>query len=114
MDNNNRNTPNSGLTEENLKWLEEMMEANTKPIDTIPEPEQEPAAEPTAEKTTEELEIDKILSTDWDNFPLQEAPAEETIPVMQVSETEEVVEPAQPEKVSRNIPKKGRPKKKDG
>lgn len=115
MDNNNRNTPHSGLTPENLKWLEEMMESNTKPIETIPEPEQKPAVEPTPEKTAEELEIDNILATDWDNISLPEAPAEKIAPVQEEPETEAVAqEPEQPAKGRRNIPKKGRPKKKDG
>jgi hypothetical protein len=51
MDNNNRNTPNGGLTPENLKWLEEMMDSNTKALEPIPESNPEPVAEKTAEET---------------------------------------------------------------
>ncbi|MBR2937127.1 MAG: endolytic transglycosylase MltG [Oscillospiraceae bacterium] len=107
MENNNRNTPNSGLTPENLKWLEEMMESNA--------PAPEPTPEPIVEKTAEELEIDNILSTDWDNIMLPEESAGETAPVQQTQEAEESApEPEQPAKGRKDIPKKGRPKKKDG
>ncbi len=117
MDNNNRNTPTPGLTEENLKWLEEMMDANTKALEPIVEPEQDPATEPVAEKTAEELEIDDILSTDWDHIDLPEEPAEEAGPVQEISEAEEAApetEAEHPTKGRRSTPKKGRPKKKDG
>ena len=60
MENNNRNTPDNGLSPENLKWLEEMMDGKTKPIGPIPAQESTPAAPPT-EKTAEELELEKIL-----------------------------------------------------
>ena len=115
MDNNNRNTPQGGLTPENLKWLEEMMDANTKAIAPIPETSPETSPEPIVEKTAEELEIDKILATDWDNIALPEESAEETAPVVETAETEEAAqEPEQPVQNRRDIPKKGRPKKKDG
>jgi len=104
MENNNRNTPDSGLTPENLKWLEEMMESNA--------PAPEPVPEPTPEKTPEELEIDRILSTDWDNIDLPEEPAEEPTPIQELSEADEAVpESEQPEKGRSRLPKKGRPKK---
>ncbi len=119
MDTNNRNTTDGGLTPENLKWLEEMMEATTtipKPAqETIPKPAQETIPEPVPQKTAEELEIDRILATDWDNITLSEESAEETVAVEETSESKEIAEEAeQPAKNRRDIPKKGRPKKKDG
>ena len=111
MDTNNRNTTEGGLTPENLKWLEEMMEATT----TIPKPAQEATPETVPQKTAEELEIDKILATDWDNITLSEESTEETVSVEETLETEEIAKEAeQPAKNRRDIPKKGRPKKKDG
>lgn len=115
MDNNNRNTPNGGLTPEDLKWLEEMMESKTTAIEPIPEPAQEAATEPVPEKTAEELEIDQILATDWDHIDLEEEPAGETAPVPEETPTEEAApEAEQPAEARKNTPKKGRPKKKDG
>ena len=107
MDNNNQNTPNSGLTPENLKWLEEMIASNA--------PAPEATAEPTPEKTPEELEIENILSMDWDHIDLPEELAEEPAPVQEVSNTEDITpEQVQPEEKPVKPPRKGRPKKKDG
>ena len=111
MENNNRNTPNSGLTPENLKWLEEMIGSNA----PAPEPTPEPTQEVIPEKSAEELEIEKILATDWDNITLPEESAEEAAPVPEIPEAEESApEPEQPANGRSDVPKKGRPKKKDG
>ena len=113
MENNNRNTPNSGLSPENLKWLEEMMDGKTKPIGPIPVQEPTPDAPP-AEKTAEELELEKILATDWDNITLTEDTTEETVPVEESTETKPAtIEPEQPAKIRQGSPKKGRPEKKE-
>lgn len=75
MDNNDQNKATSGLTEENLKWLEEMAESNA------PAPEAAAEAEPeqAEEKSIAEKELDEILSTDWDHITLpEENAAEET------------------------------------
>lgn len=107
MDNNNRNTPNGGLTPEDLKWLEEMMETKTAAI--------QPTPEPAPEKTAEELEIDQILATDWDHIDLAEDAAEETAPVQQATETADAAPEAEQSAEGRkNMPKKGRPQKQDG
>ena len=100
MDNNNRTTPNGGLTPENLKWLEEMIDTGA------------PAPEPSPEKTAEELEIEKILATDWDNITLPETSEEEIAPIQETTDTKKIIlESEQPATKHRDIPKKGRPEK---
>ncbi len=77
MDNNEQNKTPSGLTEENLKWLEEMAEANTPAPEPTPEPDAEAEPEQAAEKSAEEQELDDILSTDWDHIDLTEEVTEQ-------------------------------------
>jgi hypothetical protein len=83
MDNNEQNKAPSGLSEENLKWLEEMVEANSPAPESVPEPEPEAdaAQDHAEEKSAEEQELDDILSTDWDHIDLTENVAEQNEPV---------------------------------
>lgn len=105
--NDNRNTPGMGLSPENLKWLEEMMESKQPAKPAQPEPPKSDM------QTTGDPELDAILAENWDTFGLSEnAPATEPIAEQEVPElADDSNEHRRPEK---SAEKKGRPKKKDG
>jgi len=125
MDNNEQNKTSSGLSEENMKWLEEMAQANTPAPESKPETEPESTSEKVPdsvqettpevteeapsmqaeeksveEKSAEEKELDDILATDWDHIDL----SEETVP-----EEEPAPAPSEPEIDSHNDPNAGNP-----
>lgn len=101
MDNNDQKKNPSGLTDENLKWLEEMM-GNTTPV---PASTQEPAQEKT--ETVNDKELDAILATDWDHIDLKETDAvleenaKESITVEEIlDEAEKQIEESAPKETS--------------
>lgn len=129
MDNekNNRRMSENGLSAENQKWLDELFRTqesfdiagaaqqlaqNKAPEPVIPEPEPEP--EPVSDTpTVDDRELEEILSADWDNFTLAEAP--ETVEQAEDSPApaEQVIE-SKPQEAAEPVEQKGRPKRKDG
>lgn len=106
--NKDRNTPNMGLSPENLKWLEEMMDSK--------QPDKPAQVEPPKNEleTTGDAELDAILAENWDNIVLAEdATAEEPTAEPEVL-TEIADENKDMRQPAKSKEKKGRPKKKDG
>ena len=112
--NNDRKIPDSGLSEENRKWLDELLNEST-PADKIGVDEL--AAQQAGLIDPQDAELEKILAEDWLNTPEPEEakPAED--PVAEAPAAESVLPdefPVRPRRPKKEIPQKGRPKRKDG
>lgn len=118
MDNNNgnRQIPDSQLSEENRKWLDELVKKSQAETTINTEEETTQTAE-VIDPQDEELE--KILAEDWLNMQDVEETKVLKADIMEQSADTEVA-PAleetslRPGRVKKIIPQKGRPKRKDG
>ncbi len=113
MDNgkDNRQTSDFGLSPENQKWLEEMMDSR----ETIPA---EIAEEPTpAPAESLDAEVERILAENWDNITLPEEPVrEEVTKEPEIADTAAKEEPQETpvRRARKTIEQKGRPAKEGG
>lgn len=116
--NNDRKITDSQLSEENRKWLDELLD---EPESTAEIGVDEQAVQQAGLIDPQDAELEKILAEDWLNVPDSEEqePAEASdVAEEPVAKDEEPglkeEPPIRPQRFKKVIPQKGRPKRKDG